>query len=79
MRNKLPLCPVRLIFDISVLVSNLEEFQECWFGGARLPHDCHRSAEVIHILAIGVQHHGLGELHINTGVTYCIMCFSYRK
>lgn len=41
---------------------NLEKFQEARFGGTRLSHHCHCSAEVVHILAVGVQHHGLGEL-----------------
>lgn len=53
---------------ICAVLSNLEEFQEARFGGTRLPHHCHCSAEVVHILAVGIQHHGLWKLLRNTEV-----------
>ena len=43
----------------SAILSYLEEFQEARFGGARLPYHCHCCAEVVHILTVGIQHHGL--------------------
>lgn len=45
-------------FLFSPSVGYLEEVQESWFRGARLPHHSHRSAEVVDVLTIGVQHHG---------------------
>jgi len=51
-------------------LSNLEEFQEAGFGGARLPHHGHRSAEVVHVLTVGIQHHGLRELLRNIVVSH---------
>ncbi len=39
--------------------THLEELQETRFGGACLPYHCHCSAEVVHILTVGIQHHRL--------------------
>lgn len=48
-----------LMAQQSAVLSYLEEFQEARFGGARLPYYCHCCAEVVHILTVGIQHHGL--------------------
>lgn len=50
---------ISLTFCVCKFLSNLEEFQEARFGGARLPYHCHCRAEVVHILTVGIQHHGL--------------------
>lgn len=64
-----------LMAQQSAVLSYLEEFQEARFGGARLPYYCHCCAEVVHILTVGIQHHGLRKLlrdrHIfNTFITF---------
>lgn len=44
------------------LLSNLKEFQEAGFGSTSFSHHGHCSAEVVHILTVGIQHHGLWKL-----------------
>lgn len=40
----------------------LKEIQEARFGSTSLSHHCHCSAEVVHVLTVSIQHHGLGKL-----------------
>lgn len=48
----------------------LQEIQEARFGSTGLSHHCHCSAEVVHILTVSVQHHGLGKL-LRNSVLFC--------
>lgn len=44
------------------LLSDLKEFQEAGFGSTSFSHHGHCSAEVVDILTVGIQHHGLWKL-----------------
>ena len=55
---------------VCVRVPDLEEVQEAGLCGARLPHHGHGCAEVVDVLAVGVQHHGLGKLVTHTQIQY---------
>lgn len=42
-----------------MLGANLEKVQECRFGHAGLLDQCHGVGEVVDVVAVHVQHHGL--------------------
>lgn len=46
--------------------AHLEEVQEGWLGHAGLLDESHGVGEVVHVVAVDVQHHGLGELDTET-------------
>lgn len=46
--------------------SYLKEFQEARLGSTSLSHHCHCTAEVVHILTVSIQHHGLWKLSRNS-------------
>lgn len=48
--------------------AHLEEVQEGWLGHAGLLDEGHGVGEVVHVVAVDVQHHGLGELDTETHV-----------
>lgn len=61
----------RRTFVTQTQLSNLKEFQEARFRSTGLSHHCHCSAEVVHILTVGIQHHGLWKLLRNTLISSC--------
>lgn len=46
----------------SWLEAHLQEFQKRRFGHARLFNESHGIGEVVHVIAVNIQHHGLGKL-----------------
>jgi len=52
--------------DLGLLTANissyLEELQKCWFRDAGFLNEGHGIGEVIDVITIYIQHHGLGEL-----------------
>lgn len=46
--------------------AHLEEVQEGWLGHAGLLDESHGVGEVVHVVTVDIQHHGLGKLDTET-------------